>query len=194
MLGGEVSVMFEPNVKHHINGSQEIRLTSYQRATDVPMEDARKLLAAHLTWAYDKFRALGAPDLDLMVHSERFFEHFSDMLPPNGAYFLAHTQDDTAVGTGALRRVSEEVAEMKHLYVQPQARGTGLGRALIEARIQAARELGIKTLVADTFQGNEPMIRLYRRIGFKDSAPYDSAVATISPELVPFLKYFQMEL
>lgn len=194
MLGEKAAVTFKPKEKHHMNTAQGIRLTSYQRSGDVPMDDARALLAAHLSWVQRKLCALGAPDLDLMVHSERFFEHFDDMLPPNGAFFLAHTSEGEAVGTGALRRVSLSVAEMKHLYVVPKMRGTGVGQTLIDARIQAARDLGVRTLVADTFKGNDPMIRLYRRIGFEDAEPYESAVATISPELVPFLKYFQMEL
>jgi hypothetical protein len=38
------------------------------------------------------------------------------------------------------------------------------------------------------------MISLYHRLGFRDAEPYDSAVATITPELIPHLRYFRMEL
>ncbi|GGE39720.1 GNAT family N-acetyltransferase [Actibacterium pelagium] len=194
MLGGEIASYFEHKVEHHDMTSSSVELTAYQTREDVPFDVARSLLNAHLTWAYDEFRALGAPKFDLMEHARRFFLHFDSVLPPNGAYFLAHDANKQAVGTGSLRRISDDTAEMKHLYVRPEARGAGVGQSLINARISAARALGIKTLVADTFCGNDPMIRLYRSAGFKDSAPYDSAVATITPELIPHLHYFRMEL
>lgn len=158
------------------------------------MDAARTLLTAHATSAYDKFRDLGAPDFDVMQHVEHFFAHFDAYLPPNGAYFLAQDKEGRAVGTGALRRLSPEVGEMKHLYVDPSCRGAGLGAALIMARIAAARDLGMTELVADTFRGNTPMITLYHRLGFADAVPYDSAVAAISPELVPHLRFFRMVL
>ncbi|PRY77969.1 GNAT family N-acetyltransferase [Marivita geojedonensis] len=194
MLGGEIQEMFVPNSNHHDAAIGAARLVSYQRADDVPMEAARALLTAHVTWAYDKFRDLGAPEFDVMQHVEYFFSNFDAVLPPKGAYFLAHDAEGGAVGTGSLRRVSDDVAEMKHLYVHPSYRGTGLGAALIEARIGAAREFGVSELVADTFRGNTPMISLYHRLGFSDAEPYDSAVATITPELIPHLRYFQMTL
>jgi GNAT superfamily N-acetyltransferase len=194
MLGGEIQEMIEPKSNHHDSGIGAARLVSYQSADDVPMQAARALLTAHVTWAYDKFRDLGAPEFDVMQHVDYFFSHFDAVLPPKGAYFLAHDAEGGAVGTGSLRRVSDEVAEMKHLYVHPPYRGSGLGAALIAARITAARELGVTELVADTFRGNTPMISLYHRLGFRDAEPYDSAVATITPELIPHLRYFRMEL
>lgn len=194
MLGGEIQEMFVPNSDHHDAKGSGVRLVAYRRAEDVPMEQARALLTAHVTWAYDKFRDLGAPEFDVMRHVEHFFAHFDTVLPPKGAYFLAHDAAGHAVGTGSLRRVSAEVAEMKHLYVHPRCRGTGLGAALIAARIKAARQLGVTELVADTFQGNTPMISLYHRIGFSDAAPYASAVATITPELARHMQYFRMKV
>ena len=194
MLGGEISQMFESKEKHHYEASSELKLAPYQRAEDIPMTEARRLLSAHVGWAYHEFRALGAPDFDVSDHIDRFFGHLPQVLPPEGAYFLAHGADGHAVGTGALRRVSRDTAEMKHLYVSPEVRGRGLGRRLIEARIAAARALGVKTLVADTFRGNVPMINLYRTLGFQDAAPYNSAVASITPQLIPHLHYFRMEL
>lgn len=76
----------------------------------------------------------------------------------------------------------------------PPHRGTGLGAALVEARIEAAREFAVTELVADTFRGNAPMISLSHRPGFSPAEPHDSAVATIPPEPIPHLQYFRMEL
>ena len=194
MLGGEIPEMIEYKCRHHKVVPMDTRLTSYHSVRDVPMQEARSLLTAHMTWAYDEFRSLGAPDYDTMKHVDSFFSHFDAVMPPKGAYFLAHDENGRAVGTGALRRVSEDTAEMKHLYVRPEMRGHRLGAAPITARIEAARKLGIRTLVADTFRGNAPMIRLYHELGFADAEPYQSAVASITPELIPHLRYFRMAL
>ncbi|MEL6571541.1 MAG: GNAT family N-acetyltransferase [Pseudomonadota bacterium] len=158
------------------------------------METARALLTDHLTWAYGKLLALGAAPFDKMRHADKFFDHLNDVLPPRGAYFLAFDPEGQALGTGSLRRISDDMAEMKHLYVRPTARGAGLGERLIAARIDAARTLGVRHLVADTFQGNDPMIRLYRQAGFSDAAPFDSAAAVTTPELIPHLRYFEMRV
>lgn len=194
MLGGEDASVLEYKMKHQNKDSPPPCLTAYQRAEDVPMEEARALLYAHVHWAHGKFLALGAPAFDTERHVERFFGHLDQVLPPRGAYFLAHDAASRVVGTGALRRISETEAEMKHLYVRPEARESGLGARLVSARIDAARGLGLRSLVADTFRGNGPMIRLYRRLGFVDAEPYDSAVATLTPELIPHLQYFRMDL
>ncbi|MEM1363091.1 MAG: GNAT family N-acetyltransferase [Pseudomonadota bacterium] len=194
MLGGKEPMFAKPQAEYLKLQSSDLRLVAYSRVEDVPMEDARALLTAHVNWAYDQIRALGAPDFDAMAHVARFFEHFDDVLPPKGAYFLVHDRDGCPVGTGSLRSISSETGEMKHLYVRPEMRGRGLGEALISARISAARELGLRTLVADTFRGNGPMIHLYHRHGFTDTAPYDCLAAKITPELGPHLRYFQMAL
>lgn len=194
MLGGEVAAMFARKMKHHDDGEPMPTLVAYERVEDIPMDEARRILNMHLAWAYGEFRALGAPDFDVSAHGAQFFGHMEDVLPPRGAYYLAHDPEGRAVATGALRRISEEIGEMKHLFVSPEARGTGIGRALVEARIEAARRLGIKVLVADTFRGNAPMIRLYHRLGFGDAEPFQSAVATITPDLIPQLQYFRMAL
>lgn len=91
--------------------------------------------------------------------------------PPRGALLLA-----PAKGCVAVRALDAGTAEMKRLYVRPQARGTGLGRALAAAAVARARELGFARLVLDTIPGRmEEAIALYRSMGFRQTAPYAEA-------------------
>ena len=64
---------------------------------------------------------------------------------------------------------------MKRLYLRPQFRGKGLGRALAERIIAEARQIGYKRMRLDTV---EPVMKdavaMYRRFGFKEIAPYCS--------------------
>lgn len=95
-----------------------------------------------------------------------------DYSPPQGRLLLA-TSDGQVAGCVALHKLDDEICEMKRLYVRPQFRGKGLGKALAELIINEAREIGYKKLRLDTV---EPVMRtavaMYRQLGFREIAPY----------------------
>ena len=92
--------------------------------------------------------------------------------PPHGALLIA-TLRGASAGCVALRRLDERAGEMKRLYVRPQFRGSGLGRQLIERVIIAAREAGYDELRLDTLASMIEAQELYRRLGFREIAPYN---------------------
>jgi len=53
------------------------------------------------------------------------------------------------------------------IYVREGYRGRGIGRRMLEETIRRAPVLGIKTLTAGAFAGNEPSIKLFERFGFE---------------------------
>jgi GNAT superfamily N-acetyltransferase len=177
------------------SGYPEVRLERYNSRADVPFEAANALLIEHGRLMRDRMVAGGGPDFDIMLHINGFWEKFDQVLPPSGSYYLAWSAKGALVGTGALRTVSPGVGEMKHLYVRPEARGMGLGRALVEVRIADARAMGVKTLLADTFAANPEMPALYDRLGFSRVEPFSvGGTAAISPELVQHMLFFRMSL
>jgi len=95
-----------------------------------------------------------------------------DYVPPEGRLLLA-TSDGQSAGCVALHKSAPNISEMKRLYVRPQFRGKGLGKALAERIINEAREIGYKKLRLDTV---EPVMRtavaMYRQLGFREIAPY----------------------
>jgi GNAT superfamily N-acetyltransferase len=62
------------------------------------------------------------------------------------------------------------------LYVVPNARGTGTGRALLEACIAFSRDGGYRRVVLDTHRHRlKAAYDLYCRLGFRECEPYAAA-------------------
>ena len=95
-----------------------------------------------------------------------------DYAPPAGRLLLAEYEGQL-VGCVALRKLGDAVCEMKRLYLRPQFRGKGLGRALADRIIVEARGIGYRRMRLDTV---EPVMKdavaMYREIGFQEIAPY----------------------
>ncbi|OXE35431.1 MAG: N-acetyltransferase, partial [Phenylobacterium zucineum] len=101
-----------------------------------------------------------------------------NILAKGGHIFMAH-QDGQAVGCAALIKMSDGGYELAKMTVDESMRGTGLGRALMEACITKARDLGATRLYLETNSSLAPAIGLYRAVGFVDmptqSTPYARA-------------------
>jgi RimJ/RimL family protein N-acetyltransferase len=88
---------------------------------------------------------------------------------PNAAVFVAE-RGGVIIGRLSLARdthpASVHVADLG-LMVAKDARGCGVGRALLEAAVEWARGASIRKLELHVFPWNEPAIKLYERFGFE---------------------------
>lgn len=88
-------------------------------------------------------------------------------LPPAGECFLA-LADGEPMGIVLLKRHDAARGEVNRMYVRPEARRLGLGRALCEALIAEARGLGLSELVLDGLYRHVEAKPLYYSLGFQD--------------------------
>ena len=78
---------------------------------------------------------------------------------------------EEAVGCGGLR-VTDAIGELTKVYVVPAARGTGVGKAVVGALEQAARDRGLGLMRLDTRADLPAPARLYRRLGYREVEPW----------------------
>ena len=91
--------------------------------------------------------------------------------PPRGRLLVARVDGQT-VGCVGLRPLGGDVCELKRLYVRPHQRRGGAGRALVEAVIEAGRDLGYGRMRLDTVPSMEAARALYASLGFREITPY----------------------
>lgn len=86
-------------------------------------------------------------------------------VPPRGGLWLA-VAGDAGIGCVALRPLDARAAEVKRMFVAPEWRGRGVGRALMERVIDGARARGYATLRLGTLHDMDAALGLYRSLGF----------------------------
>lgn len=86
-------------------------------------------------------------------------------------FLVARDGSGTALGCGALRLLEPgsaggRRAEIKRMYVEPAARGTGVAVAVLRGLEAEARALGVTELLLETGTGQPDAIRFYEREGY----------------------------
>jgi DNA-binding MarR family transcriptional regulator/GNAT superfamily N-acetyltransferase len=91
----------------------------------------------------------------------------TDMISPRGAFFVAMS-DGLPLGCVGLKGTGSELAEIKRLWVAPSARGLGVGRRLMDAAENAARNLSIRIVRLDTNSALTEALQFYRSAGWTE--------------------------
>jgi DNA-binding MarR family transcriptional regulator/GNAT superfamily N-acetyltransferase len=86
---------------------------------------------------------------------------------PAGLFVVAFLHAEP-IGSGALKFHGRRPAELKRMWVAPQARGLGLGRRLLAELERLALEHGVRTLRLETNKSLVEAIALYRSSGWRE--------------------------
>lgn len=77
--------------------------------------------------------------------------------------------DGAVMGVAAFQAVAE-TADLHRVVVRPEARGQGIGRALVTAGCEWALTMGADRMLLEVASGNVPALAMYRSLGFGDIA------------------------
>jgi DNA-binding MarR family transcriptional regulator/GNAT superfamily N-acetyltransferase len=96
-----------------------------------------------------------------------------ELTPPKGGLLIARMRG-RPVGCGALKFHDGAPAELKRMWVAPEVRGLGLGRRILVALEQHARERGVRALHLETNGTLTEAIALYRASGYREVPAFNS--------------------
>ena len=124
--------------------------------------DVRALLERHLAFAHGSTPSSNVHALDV-----------SGLLDP-AVTFVSARLDGRVVAVGALKELAPDHGELKSMHTAEEARGQGLGRAMVlhllaEARRRGYRRVSLETGTGDPFA---PARALYEAAGFRPCDPF----------------------
>jgi putative acetyltransferase len=90
---------------------------------------------------------------------------------PSGRLLLV-SYDNKLAGCIALRKIDDNICEMKRLYLRSEFRGKGIGRKMAQEIIKVAQEFSYEKMRLDTVPAMAEAISLYRSLDFAEIGPY----------------------
>ncbi len=103
----------------------------------------------------------------------------------NGGTFLVLTEAGRIIGTGALRRMEDQVGEIKRLWLLPEYQGQGLGYRMMLQLLEVARQKGYKKVRLETSPKYQVRaFAFYQRLGFYEIPRYGDEWDDIAMELM----------
>lgn len=99
---------------------------------------------------------------------------FDPALPLADTTFVGAHLDGVLLGIGALRVIGPDHAEVKSMHTLPEARGRGVGRAVLADLLERARGAGMRrvSLETGTYDAFAPARALYASMGFVPCPPF----------------------
>ena len=150
-------------------------------------------IARELITSPDAALLIGALNVELAAgYPEPGANHFRldpEEVAPGSGIFLVARWVGRPVGCGALRTLRDadlvrelgpRVGELKRMYVAPDVRGRGIGRALLTRLEAEARTFGLARLVLETGTRQAEAIALYQRAGFSEIPAYGEYVTSLA--------------
>ncbi|GAA4369880.1 bifunctional helix-turn-helix transcriptional regulator/GNAT family N-acetyltransferase [Agromyces bauzanensis] len=134
-------------------------------SADAASDDARRCLAAYYDELARRFPDGFDPGQSLHPDTHEFTE-------PTGLFVLARLHD-RAIGCGAVLFQEDGRAYLKRMWVDESMRGTGVGRRILDALEQAAREHGAASAVLETNETLTQAIAMYRASGYVEVEPFN---------------------
>ena len=134
---------------------------SFTIATETPLSDDVRLLV----------KSLNEFTFELTPAEYRHHMTVEQMAQADTTLFVARDANGETLGMGCLRRHENGVGEVKRMFVKPEARGLGVGGAILARIEDLARQEGLTRVVLETGSNFDAARRVYERGGFASCEP-----------------------
>ena len=153
-----------------VSAMAEVERLLVASAVSVALEDPR---SADARWCLEqyfaeldgRFETGFDPSISISADAE-------ELTPPAGALLIARARG-RAVGCGAIKFHPDAPAELKRMWVAPEARGVGLGRRILQELERLAEDHGVQVVRLETNRALSEAIALYRGSGFREVAAFN---------------------
>lgn len=136
---------------------------------------AHKDLMAELYGEYNELLLETDPNFEACLAMQNYDKELEQLelkfAPPENDLIIA-LDGNTAAGCVGIKKFSEDICELKRLYVRPAFRKSGLGTYLTKMMMDKARSIGYRYMYLDTMPGLESAVRMYARMGFYEIEKY----------------------
>jgi GNAT superfamily N-acetyltransferase len=133
------------------------------------------------------------PNGTVKEYVESVFPTYAAIKPPEGVICILEL-DGTPEGMGVLKKLGDDVGEIKRMYTRPMSRGNGYGKGILRWLEERAREFGFSTLRLDTAQFAEAAVHIYRKAGFKDIQRYSGGEWDVRSDVHSIQLFMEKEL
>lgn len=157
--------------------------------TDAQARAVEPLAWAFMAWLRDRYPDMLA-EIDAYYAAQNFTECARDVRrtygPPQGEALLA-SLDGTPVGIVMFKDKGDRICEMNRMFVDPSARGHGVGRALVEQLIRIATDQGFRRMRLSALDRHDEALLLYRKMGFGPDTMGDLEGTPDDPRVVSLM-------
>ena len=136
-----------------------------------------KLNVEFITWVADQLRENYQIDSaseigqTILEYVNIHLEEIASLRPPDGVIYLLVDDGDIA-GMGAIRKLSDEIGEIKRMYIRPLYRGRGYGKQMLNRLLEVGREFGCSSFLLETSKFMTVAQHIYKSAGFVEREEY----------------------
>ncbi len=143
----------------------------YTMETEDDKAHVAELFWEYLHWANERLNQEYGIDFDIRAMVDQDMLELAKFSPPDGRLLLAEYEGQVA-GLACMQKILQNTGEIKRMYVRPEFRGKGIGRALLEGLLSEARAIGYPSVRLDSTRFMKEAHALYRSVGFEEISPY----------------------
>jgi GNAT superfamily N-acetyltransferase len=165
-----------------------------QFSLNVHKEEYVKLNIEFITWIADQLRKNYQLDTVSKIgqtipeYVDAHLEDLTSLKPPDGIIYLLVVEGDIA-GMGAIRKLSDEIGEVKRMYIRPLYRGRGYGKQMLIKLLEVGREFGCSSFLLETSKFMTVAQHIYRSAGFIERGEYpESETPTVFRQYQLFMQ------